>query len=334
MGLGPPVLALYHQLKGVGVFDDVKDVMELGAQNVWCPKPELVKNLFKAFKKEPPSAAMLDSFANWKGSGQALYTALGFNYSCTDVDPQFNSIPLDLNFDEVPAAHRGKYDFVTNHGTSEHILNQYNVFKAIHDFTRVNGYMLHAVPFTVHVDHGFFNYQPNFFEALAKYNSYEVSGIWVGPDWQIASFIPWEPKLLDFLVLNSKTTHLLVALLRKKFDTPFQVPFQGVYENVTPDEIMQRYNIVVDGDLYDAKQLRYITKEKIVSDAVNQQTSVLNTQIVALQSEVGRLQGEIGNLNQLGQKYASQSRADQLDNFSGRELLTMLVKRIKRRLAG
>ena len=34
MGLGPPVLALYRQLKGLGVFDGITDVMELGAQNV------------------------------------------------------------------------------------------------------------------------------------------------------------------------------------------------------------------------------------------------------------------------------------------------------------
>jgi hypothetical protein len=47
MGLGPPILALYRQLKGFGVFDNVKDVMELGAQNVWCPRAELVKNLFQ-----------------------------------------------------------------------------------------------------------------------------------------------------------------------------------------------------------------------------------------------------------------------------------------------
>jgi len=146
MGLGPPVLALYRQLKGLGVFDGITDVMELGAQNVWCPQSELVKALFKAFGKPEPSAAMLNRFANWKGSGLELYTALGFNYRCVDLDPQFNSIPLDLNFDPCPPEHVGKYGFVTNHGTSEHILNQYNVFKVMHDFTKPGGYMLHAVP--------------------------------------------------------------------------------------------------------------------------------------------------------------------------------------------
>jgi hypothetical protein len=60
MGLGPPILALYRQLKGLGAFDGIHSVMELGAQNVWCPRPELVKNLFRAFGKPQPAQDMLD----------------------------------------------------------------------------------------------------------------------------------------------------------------------------------------------------------------------------------------------------------------------------------
>src|ERR1700730_15578274 len=103
MGLGPPVLALYRQLKELGVFDGVADVMELGAQAVWCPKSNLVKGLFDACGKPAPSADMLHRFANWKGSAQELYTSLGFNYQCIDVDPSSNSIRLDLNFDDCPS---------------------------------------------------------------------------------------------------------------------------------------------------------------------------------------------------------------------------------------
>ena len=309
MGLGPPVLALYRQLKGLGVFEGITDVMELGAQNVWCPKAGLVKNLFEAFGKPPPPPDMLDRFANWKGSGLELYTALGFTYHCIDLDSKFNAIPLDLNFDACPAEHVGKYGFVTNHGTSEHILNQYNVFKVMHDLTKAGGFMLHAVPFTVHLEHGFFNYQPNFFEALARYNSYEVSGIWVGPGWQVASFIPWEPSLLDYLVLNAQTTHLLVALLQKQYDTPFCVPFQGVYEPTTNEEHMARYAMVVDGELYDGKRIKYISKDRVVAERLEEETRVFHSELVATRSKV-------------------------LSAISGWELLEELGKRIRRRVVG
>src|SRR5687767_13589349 len=259
MGLGPPILALYRQMRVLGAFDGIHSVMELGAQSVQCTRTRLVQALFEVFGKPPPKEDMLARFANWKGSGRELYEALGFSYQCLDLDPSFGSMRFDLNLDSVPDGHAGRYDFVTNHGTSEHLLNQYNCFKVMHEFCRAGGLMLHAVPFTVHLEHGFFNYQPNFFSALARYNSYETLGIWVGPDWQLASLVPWESSLLDYLVLNAKTTNLLVVLQRKKYDADFKVPFQEVYEGMIPEEAFGRYSMVVDGEQMDGKRVRYLT---------------------------------------------------------------------------
>jgi hypothetical protein len=369
MGLGPPILALYRQLKGLGAFDGISNVMELGAQNVWCPRAELVRNLFRAFDRPEPAQEMLDRFANWKGSAQELYVALGFNFHCIDVDPQFNSIRLDLNFDACPPEHVGKYDFVTNHGTSEHLLNQYNFFKVVHDLTRAGGLMLHAVPFTAHIEHGFFNYQPNFFDALARYNSYKLLGIWVGPGWQAASLIPWEPDILDYMVINSKTTHLLVTLSQKMYDKPFSVPFQGVYEAATPDEVMQRYNLVVDGEFYDGKRIKHITQEGVIADKVAHDTLTLRNELAALngkywdvvtrlsaaENEIGPLKSELAasliRFQVLQQELQAAASAGKIEarlsaaeneirkieartgaHLSARELLSKLGARIRRGL--
>jgi hypothetical protein len=259
MGLGPPILALYRQMKLLGAFEGVRNVMELGAQNVWCKSSALPNALFEAFDRPKPDAEMVKRFIEWKGSGRELYEQLGMTYKCVDLDPNFESVRMDLNFDSVPAEEVGKYCFVTNHGTSEHIANQLNVFKAMHEFCRPGGMLLHAVTFTVHLEHGFFNYQPNFFHALAKYNGYEMMGIWVGPDWQLSSLIPWELGLLDYLVINSKTTHLLVVLQRKLHDTPFCVPFQEIYEDMIPKDALSRYAIVVDGTLAGATPGKHLT---------------------------------------------------------------------------
>ena len=273
---------LYTQLKQLGVLDGVTEVMELGAQNVWCPRAQIVRQLFDAFSRPDPSADMLRRFADWQGSASELHLALGMNYACVDLDPSFNSIALDLNFDAAPAEHRGRYDLVTNHGTSEHIMNQLNVFQVMHDFTKPGGtkpggtkpggakpggLMLHAVPFTVHLEHGFFNYQPNFFDALARYNGYKTLGMWVGPDWQLTSLVPWEPSLLDYLVLNAKTTHLLVVLLQRLHDAPFCVPFQGHYETMIPDAAAARYSLVVDGELYDGRRFKQLSKAGAIVDS-------------------------------------------------------------------
>jgi hypothetical protein len=168
---------------------------------------------------------------------------------------------LDMNFDQTPSEYRGKYGLTTNHGTTEHVFNQYNVFRMIHEFTAPGGLMLHALPFTVHLEHGFFNYQPNMFDALARFNSYKTLGVWVGPDWSLLSLIPWEPRLLDYLAFNSKTTHYLVVLQQKLHDTEFSVPIQGVYENMVPESAFGRYQVVVDGEYYSGNRFHQVTRE-------------------------------------------------------------------------
>jgi len=265
MGLGPTILSLYRQLKTLGALDEVHSVIELGSQGVWCPDRRLLVGLYEAFGRPVPPERELGAYINNAGTGLAssrhLHESLGFKYDCVDIDGNFGSVTLDMNFDSAPPEYCGKYGMTTNHGTTEHVFNQYNAFKMIHDFTAPGGLMLHALPFTVHLEHGFFNYQPNMFEALARFNSYKTLGVWIGPDWSLSSLVPWEPRLLDFLTLNAKTTHLLVVLQQKLHKTEFCVPVQGVYEGMVPDSALSRYQFVVDGEYYSGNRLGQVTRE-------------------------------------------------------------------------
>ncbi len=345
MGLGPPVIELYRQLKLQGALEGITEVMELGSQDFWCPQKNLVIALFKAFGRSVGDPALLTTTNTSQQPARTLYEALGIKYGCVDVDGRVGSVVMDLNFDPVPEEHKGQYGLVTNHGTSEHILNQYNVFKALHDFARPGGLFVHAVPFTVHLEHGFFNYQPNFFEALARYNSYETLGLWVGPDWQLASFIPWDPMLLDFLALSSKTTHLLVVVQRKMYDQEFRVPFQEVYEEAVPDEVRTRYSMVIDGEVMDGKRVKYLTKDSILAKEYLTQITGLNNWIDAYKGQIDGLKYELAKARyQLDQlKYGvDPARLDAvtagpprpfLGGIAGRELAVELGHRVRRRLA-
>lgn len=293
MGLGPPVLELYRQLKIRGALDGISEVMELGSQDFWCPQSNLVKALCAAFGCLAPGPELLNTNNVQQQPARLLYEALGIKYHCVDVDGRVGTLVLDLNFDSTPEQHKGKYGLVTNHGTSEHLLNQFNVFKMMHDFARPGGVMVHAVPFTVHLEHGFFNYQPNFFECLARYNSYETLGIWVGPDWSLASFIPWDPALLDFLTLNARTTHLLVVAQRKMYDREFCIPFQEQYENLVPDEARARYAMVVDGEVMDGKRVKYLTKDAILAKEYLSEIQGLKNWIDAYKGQIDGLQHDL-----------------------------------------
>jgi len=81
---------------------------------------------------------------------------------------------LDLNYDNVPAASLNAFDLVTNYGTTEHVANQLNAFKIIHDLTKPGGLMVHHVPAQGHLNHGLFNYNAKFFWMLCRSNGYKV----------------------------------------------------------------------------------------------------------------------------------------------------------------
>src|SRR5215469_916196 len=57
MGLGPPILALYRQLKLLEALDGIDSVVELSSQGVWCPDRRLLTGLFQAFGRPVPTPA-------------------------------------------------------------------------------------------------------------------------------------------------------------------------------------------------------------------------------------------------------------------------------------
>ena len=99
--------------------------------------------------------------------------AFGSGYAAIDIDASPGSIPLDLNFDDVPAEFKASFALVTNFGTTEHVANQLNAFKTIHDLAEVGGVMIHTVPAQGYMNHGLVNYNPKFFWMLARSNGYK-----------------------------------------------------------------------------------------------------------------------------------------------------------------
>ncbi len=103
-----------------------------------------------------------------------LLECTGTDYVAYDVCPGPRSRIFDLNMQSVPWRDRRRFDLVLNCGTSEHVINQLNVFRVIHDACRVGGLMYHQVPASGRVDHGYFAYRQRFFEEIASANSYEI----------------------------------------------------------------------------------------------------------------------------------------------------------------
>lgn len=82
------------------------------------------------------------------------------------------ALKLDLN---SPIKLKRQFHIVMNIGTLEHVFNVAQAFKTVHDHTRPGGFMLHGLPFTGWVDHGFYCFNPTFVWDLAAINDYGLS---------------------------------------------------------------------------------------------------------------------------------------------------------------
>lgn len=195
MGLGPAARELYTLL-------DIKpplSVCDLGSQEM---------------------SFVEDGQQIHRESARAWMERQGFKYACIDMDGKHGALRLDLNtitYNDVTIAYRGAtyyrppsvvFDIVANHGTSEHVFDQANVFRLMHDLTTCGGLMIHAVPTPQFgAGHGFYFYDETIFNDLAHANRYEI----------VHMFRRREPY------------EIILVALRKVHDAPFAMPIQGIY---------------------------------------------------------------------------------------------------------
>jgi hypothetical protein len=167
-----------------------------------------------------------------------VWRLAGFDYASYDVTDDAPGCRLfDLNFGDVPAPDRGTADIVTNLGTTEHVANQLNAFRAIHDLLKIGGVAIHQVPFTGMLNHGLFNYHPKFFFSLTVNNRYrlrhvEFSGpklhadlgegntVFEGDRLRSAPNCPGTEAWADI------TTHsgMVMLVIERRYDDPFVPP--------------------------------------------------------------------------------------------------------------
>jgi hypothetical protein len=248
MGLGREQFIIYKYLYNKKFFKDIKSVIELGSQTTkeYNKKDLLVflksigsKNpkgdIKRIFNKEKRSIRNILVEPYYNIPTRYIYEVIGISdYYCIDTDGMRDALPFDLNKD-IKKEHgfNKQYDLVTNLGTSEHIFNQYMVFKNVHELTSVDGYMLHFLPFNLNFNHGFFTYQPNLFMDLAIQNDYELHGLWLVEGSldinQLGDIINYSDDVLKEYGQKPSRYLYICCLLKKIRDKPFVIPFQNSY---------------------------------------------------------------------------------------------------------
>lgn len=264
MALSLYAAELILQLRRQDSFPERVRMIELGAQqlsNAVLRSRPLLGDLARAFGiptdpelPEPttraPSDGTREPLPDDAPLAFHLWTHLGVAYASVDLDGSPGSIPLDLNYDEVPPEYRMAHDLVTNFGTTEHIANQLNAFKIVHDLTKVGGIMIHHLPAQGNFNHGLINYSPKFFWMLARSNGYEwlhfdftYSGVYTGlPANLIESITPFKPEISRRCADYRFTDAGLMAALRRNNSADYVPPLDISDKSLTGDPVLrQRY---------------------------------------------------------------------------------------------
>jgi hypothetical protein len=219
MGIGVQALLLMKYLHDEGYLAGMSSVVELGSQQFAPDLPAARQALSTLFPLMNPEHIFLP---------KDLYGELRFTiYKCIDLDGANNALVFDLNKSLTKQyKFRETFDLVTNHGTTEHAFDQLSCFENVHNLSKLDGLMLHALPSQGYQNHSFFNYHPSFFLDLAAANDYKVLGLYYNIG---ESLFPYTDSFLEKNQIAATEYVAVFAVLRKLSGAPFVVPFDGRY---------------------------------------------------------------------------------------------------------
>jgi hypothetical protein len=162
-------------------------ILELGRQDIEASvtREEVLRILQIIYRDESQARrALKERFSGeprWPAS--ELFIGTSYRYRCLDLYPGEFTIVADLNSFSVPTEDYSTFDLITNFGTTEHVTDQVNAFRVMHNYAKAGAIFVHSVPFTGYLNHGLYNYHPLFFVFLAAANEYEIQSVGLSSPW-------------------------------------------------------------------------------------------------------------------------------------------------------
>lgn len=217
------------------------DVLELGEAN-WYGDVDIklmAQDIYRFVPEDQrqPLFRTLDEIVQAKRPGMLWEIAKVFwqtflqpgSMTAIDFDGTDQALKLDLN---DPIDLKRQFHLVMNLGTAEHVFNVAQVFKTIHDHTLPGGFMIHGLPFTGWLDHGFYNFNPTFYWDLAAANGY-VMLLAVYAEVTPVKLVQLRDRehVLEMAKMGQIGANSLiyVVLQRPRESLSFKVPMQGYY---------------------------------------------------------------------------------------------------------
>lgn len=232
MGLSIQEARFLFHLRSFGL-PQGKDILEFGEAEVIREGKKGVNPLSAVMALDAPEAVIIEArginnsydTASRYRQAKILYKAFFSYRSYTSIDMVAGSEAHIIQDFNQPFDLGRRFGVSINNGTSEHVFNQANFFKAVHDHTEPDGVMIHWTPCTGWLDHGLFNAQPSLIHDLAAANEYQIIVTGLST---VDTLHTYEPRQFDHTarVPPQIENSLLCACLRKTRDHPFKMPIQ------------------------------------------------------------------------------------------------------------
>ena len=238
-------------------------LLDVGSQNLFNIKPDAAQRFVERYGSSLRGGALaseidrISYFSTPRPGERTTYLSELFDltpsifYTSYDVCPALKTEIFDLNYEQLPARYRNRFDVVMNCGTTEHVINQMNSFAVMHDAVKPGGVIFSQVPSIGWLDHGYFTYHPTFFDDLVAANKYELVDRWLTPERRMEidrsnvdirdAYTPQVANSfahIDGLQMSVQCFNLSVVM-RKVHDQPFRIGLELATSHSGLAEAMQ-----------------------------------------------------------------------------------------------
>lgn len=146
-------------------------------------KAELDKHLFQGCG----IIELGDQFCDWNAEVQGRRTDEYFiplGYKILSIDWHGKNNALNFNLNDIIEENTFQADILTDFGTLEHVENLFHGLINCHNFTKINGIMIHVNPDKTYVNHGYRYFTERFWEELAAVFKYKIVSIYSLPPYE------------------------------------------------------------------------------------------------------------------------------------------------------
>jgi SAM-dependent methyltransferase len=168
-----------------------------------------------------------------------FFSALGFRSvsSLDNSDYEGATFIHDLNQADLPHDLESKFDVIFDRGTSEHVFNLPHLLAAVARMVKPGGRVIHYVPSSNHIDHGFYMFSPTLFVDYYVANGFELPTLWivvqpwlrVRPRVEIFEYLPGSLEAVNHGGLDGRGYQIFCVAVRRQQSTHSIMPQQSRY---------------------------------------------------------------------------------------------------------